>query len=87
MSLNIKNAEAERLAKELAATTGDSVTHAVAVALRERLDRLQQQDRAAASQRSARLLEISKDAASRWVEPYRSSEHGDLLYDERGLAH
>ena len=85
MSLNIKNSEAERLARELAATAGESVTRAVTVAVRERLDRLQQLDQGAAAARAARLREIAKDAAARWVEPYRSAKHGDLLYDEAGL--
>jgi antitoxin VapB len=39
MALNIKSAEADRLARELAARTGESITEAVTKALRERLDR------------------------------------------------
>lgn len=85
MSLNIKNDEAERLARELAAVTGESVTRAVTVAVRERLARLRHQDDAAAAERVARLREIARDAAGRWAEPYRTTEHGDLLYDESGL--
>jgi antitoxin VapB len=38
MALNIKNAEAERLARALAQATGESLTEAVTVALRERLE-------------------------------------------------
>lgn len=34
---------------------------------------------------AARLLAIGRDCAVRLKEPYRSVEHGDLLYDERGL--
>ena len=37
MSLNIKNAETHRLARELAALTGESMTGAITVALREAL--------------------------------------------------
>ena len=37
--LNIKDAEATRLARELAELTGESQTEAVRKALRERLDR------------------------------------------------
>ncbi len=85
MSLNIKNPEAERLARQLAAATGESVTRAVTVAVRERLDRLQQRDEHAAAARAARIREIARDAATRWVEPYRSADHGDLFYDEAGL--
>jgi antitoxin VapB len=39
MALNIKNSEADRLARELAETTGESLTEAVVNALRERLVR------------------------------------------------
>jgi len=31
------------------------------------------------------LLGIGRDVASRLGEPYRSADHGDLLYDEQGL--
>src|ERR1044071_3520503 len=41
MSLNIKNEEAHRLARELAALTGESMTVAVSEALRERIERVQ----------------------------------------------
>ena len=37
MALNIKSDEADRLARELAAATGESLTTAVTAALRERL--------------------------------------------------
>ncbi|HSP37694.1 MAG TPA: type II toxin-antitoxin system VapB family antitoxin [Frankiaceae bacterium] len=85
MSLNIKNAEAAELARRLAAATGESVTRAVTVAVRERLDRLQSQDHDRTALRRARLSEIAHDAARHWVEPYRSTDHGDLLYDDSGL--
>ncbi len=85
MSLNIKNHEAERLARELAAATGESVTRAVSVAVRERLDRVSHKDQAAAAERATRVREIAEDTAGRWVEPYRSGDHGNLLYDDLGL--
>lgn len=37
MALNIKNPEAERLARELAEATGENITQAVTTALREQL--------------------------------------------------
>lgn len=85
MSLNIKNEETARLARELAAQTGESVTEAVTVAVRERLSRVGQVDQVARAERVARIQEIARDAGRRWVEPYRSAEHGDVLYDELGL--
>jgi antitoxin VapB len=32
-----------------------------------------------------RLLDIAKECAPLFKEPYRSTDHGDLLYDEKGL--
>ncbi len=32
-----------------------------------------------------RLLAIGRDCAQYLQEPFRSADHGDLLYDERGL--
>ena len=82
MSLNIKSEEAHRLVRELARLTGESMTAAVTTAVRERLDRVR---RGQAVGLADRLLAIGKDCAPRLKEPFRSAEHGDLLYDERGL--
>jgi len=30
-------------------------------------------------------IEIGRDCATRLKEPFRSADHGDLLYDEKGL--
>lgn len=85
MGLNIKNEEAERLTRQLAVATGESLTHAVTTAVRERLDRVHQEAESASAQRAVRIRQIASDAASRWKEAYRSADHGDLLYDEAGL--
>jgi antitoxin VapB len=82
VGLNIKNGEAHRLAQELAALTGESMTAAVIEALRERLDRLRQERRASLADR---LLAIGKDCAAHLKEPFRSVDHGELLYGEDGL--
>jgi antitoxin VapB len=42
VALNIKNDEAERLARKVAAATGETLTGAIVGALRERLERLEQ---------------------------------------------
>lgn len=82
MSLNIKDEETHRLVRELTRLTGESQTAAVTTAVRERLDRLH----AVGRRRLAdRLLAIGKDTAPRLKEPFRSAEHGELLYDEHGL--
>ena len=88
MSLNIKNKDAHKLAHQLARLTGESMTEAVTEAVRERLKRLQDrvQDKDnQAGKLSDRLLEIGRDCAPRLKEPFRSADHGDLLYDEKGL--
>ena len=84
MSMNIKNQEAHKLARQLARATGESLTEAVTEAVRERLKRVQNKDKHAA-RLSDRLLEIGRDCAARMKEPFRSADHGDLLYDEKGL--
>lgn len=82
MGFNIKNKEAHRLAQQLAKSTGESMTHAVTVALRERLERIQRERGLALSQR---LLKIGKDCAAHLREPFRSVDHGQMLYDDKGL--
>ena len=82
MSLNIKNEETHRLVRELAALTGESMTTAITKAVHERLERMRREQGISLSDR---LLAIGKDCAARLVEPYRSADHAELLYDERGL--
>ena len=82
MGLNIKNDETHRLVAELAKLTGETLTAAVTEAVRERLARLR---RERDGHLARRLLTIGKDCASHLEEPFRSAEHGDLIYDERGL--
>jgi antitoxin VapB len=79
MSLNTKSEEAERPARELAGATGESLTRAVAVALRERLDRVHREDETEMAARAARIRRIAEDAASRWLDELRAADHGDLL--------
>lgn len=83
MSLNIKNEDAHRLAQQLAALTGESMAAAVTQAVRERLDRVRRERGVGLADR---LLAIGKDCAAHLKEPFRSADHGDLLYDQRGLS-
>jgi antitoxin VapB len=88
MSLNIKDKDAHKLSQQLARLTGESLTEAVTEALRERLKRVQNKVRnndKQAAKLSDRLLEIGRDCSKRLKEPFRSADHGDLLYDEKGL--
>jgi antitoxin VapB len=82
MGLNIKNAETYRLVAELAKRTGESMTKAITVAVRERLERVRSQQGTGLADR---LLRIGKDCAKHLKEPYRSANHDELLYDEQGL--
>jgi antitoxin VapB len=82
MGMNIKSSEAHRLARELAELTGESLTGAVTEAVRERLERVR---RGRDADLGERLRALRRDAAPRFKEPWRSMEHGQLLYDERGL--
>ena len=82
MSLNIKNEQTHKMAQQLSRITGESMTDAVSEAVRERLERLRQ---ARGAPLANRLLEIGQDCAKRPKEPFRSTDHGDLLYDDKGL--
>jgi antitoxin VapB len=53
MALNIKDAETERLAREVAAMTGESKTGAIRTALRERRQRLELAGQAAGDRERA----------------------------------
>jgi antitoxin VapB len=56
MALSIKSDEADQLARELAAETGETLTEAVVIALRERLDREHARRGASMRMRLARSL-------------------------------
>jgi antitoxin VapB len=62
MHLNIKNDEAHQLATELALLTGETLTFAVTVALRERLAREHRRGRT--DDIAARLMKIGKRYAA-----------------------
>lgn len=82
VAINIKNPETHDLVRELAELTGESQTVAVTEAVRERLARVRREH---GPRLAERLLAIGEDSARRLTEPYRSVDHGDLLYGEDGL--
>lgn len=82
MGMNIKNEEAYRLTKQLAKLTGESLTTAVTEAVRERLDRIRHKRGVDLAER---LLVIGRDCAAHLKKPFRTVDHGEMLYDERGL--
>jgi antitoxin VapB len=82
MSLSIKNKETYALVRELSEATGESMTEAVTEAVRERLLRVRRDH-------DTSLLDdlraIRKESSPLFKPPYDTADHGDLLYDERGL--
>ena len=83
MSLNIKNEETCRLASELAHLTGETMTGAITMALRERLER-EKRERDTDTL-VADLKAIAHRCASTLRDGPSATEHGDFLYDELGL--
>jgi len=82
MALSIKSSETERLAREIAAKTGESLTGAIQTALQERLERLNRQQR---NRNLARQLqEILRRVDQLPVLDSRSPEE-IVGYDENGL--
>ncbi len=79
MALNIKDAAVHEAVKQIAKITGESQTQAVATAVNERLARLQADDLA------ERILAIGRKTASRMSPEIKRLDHGELLYDDRGL--
>jgi antitoxin VapB len=82
MALNIKDPETDRLARDLAASTGESLTTAVTVALRERLERVQ--GAIGATSLAEELTRIAQRAAALPVLDDRPDD-AILGYDEHGL--
>jgi antitoxin VapB len=79
MALSIKNDEADRLARELAEATGESLTDAVIEALRERLDRARRRNDV-----GRRLRRLAAEVAGYPVLDGRLADE-IVGYDERGL--
>jgi antitoxin VapB len=79
MGLNIKNEETHRLAAQLATLTGGTMTQAVTVAIRERIEQVQRQRNV--PEILARAQEIIRKSGG--AQPY--ADHAELLYDEHGL--
>lgn len=80
MSLNVKDPEAHKLAQAISRATGESMTHVVIEALRERWARIEHRDGKASVEE---LLAIADRAAAHVGRPY--ADHAELLYDDSGL--
>ena len=81
MALSIKDDETDRLARELAKATGESLTEAIRKSLRQRLERERLRRRADLSVRVRRI----QDRLARLPVCDRRSGDEIIGYDEHGL--
>jgi len=82
MAFSIKNPEADRLARQLARVTGESLTEAVVRSLRERLER--QQPKVSRRKPGTELARLATRLKGLPILDNRSAD--DILgYDEHGL--
>jgi antitoxin VapB len=80
MSLNIKNPETTRLIRELAQTTGESLTEAVTTAVRERLQRVRRDVEV------DEIMDMVREMTAGLPPDFFDVNHDELLYDaETGL--
>lgn len=81
MALSIKTDEADRLARELAEATHETLTQAVTIALRERLERVRSEQRSEYEERLRRLVDEYQALG------LRDERTADEIigYDEHGL--
>jgi antitoxin VapB len=81
MTLSIRDAETDKMARELAGITGENITDAVSKALEERLSKVRRNSNIEV--RKARINELLKIANENMISPPLSD---DDLYDESGLS-
>ena len=78
--MEIEDPETVESIRELTKLTGETVTIAIRKAVRERLERVRSR-----TGMVEHLLKIGEECAPLFKEPYRSTDHGELLYDDKGL--
>jgi antitoxin VapB len=81
MALSIKDPEADRLAREVAKATGETLTAAIVQSLRERLARVRRRKGRRLSQE---ILKIGRRCAELPVQDNRPDDE-IIGYDDRGL--
>ncbi len=85
MAVSIKDPDTDHLIRELTRRTGETQVAAVKVAVKERLERLDDEQARVRHSRRDRLLAIARDTAPRLADISESTDLGSYLYDERGL--
>ena len=84
MALNFKDSETDRLARQVAKLTGESLTEAVRKALAERLERERRRRVPVAKGLAERLDRIARHCAS--LADYDTRSPEDIIgYDEHGV--
>lgn len=83
MTITLKSEDADRLARELARVMGESITEAITIAVRERLDRERRRRHLSVDQFIRRVGRIQEEVA-RW--PVRDARAAEeiLGYDDTG---
>jgi len=84
MTISIRNPQSIRLARELATLTGETVTTAITVALRERLERVEYRNQQSKNLLLADIRAISEHCASLPILDSRSEDE-IMGWDENGL--
>ena len=84
MALNIKSAETDRLARELAALTGESITEAVTKALEMRLEKARHEPDHLRRERLRALIDEIRERAARRPVLDTCSDDEILGYNELG---
>ena len=83
MALSLKDKETDRLARAVAALTGETLTDAIRIALAERLERVRLR-RGQSSRLSERLLEIGRHCAA--LPDYDTRSPDEIVgYNENGM--
>ena len=82
MALSIRNQKAEKLARELAAESGETITQAITCALEEKLERLR--GRSTVTDLAEEILKISKRCSAIPDQDQRSADE-ILGYDSLGV--
>lgn len=83
MALSLKDPETDRLARQVAALTGESLTEAVRIALAERLER-ERTRRGAVPRLAESLAELAREAAALPDIDTRAADE-IIGYDDTGL--
>jgi antitoxin VapB len=82
MALSIQNSKAEKLAREVAALSGETITQAITRALEERLERMR--GRRTAYDTAAEILKISRRCSRLPDKDMRTADE-ILEYDRNGV--